>query len=91
LVLALVFIKERGLSPASLSSIEGEELTLEELHLLDGLLEGEGDVHKQGGQSSLALEPAGEVSYWRWLTAADLMRREGMLALSRARFTSLTT
>ena len=42
---------ERGLSPASLSSIEGEELTLEELHLLDGLLEGEGDVHKQGGQS----------------------------------------
>ena len=50
-VLALVFIKERGLSPASLSSIGVEELSLEALHLLDELLEGEDGVHKQGGQS----------------------------------------
>ena len=49
LVLALVFIKKRGLSPASLSSIGVEELSLEALHLLDELLEGEDGVHKQGG------------------------------------------
>jgi hypothetical protein len=48
LILALVFIKERGLSPASLSSIGVEELSLEALHLLDELLEGEDGVHKQG-------------------------------------------